>query len=216
MPYIDVGAFVPLVTAAACQQYAQLRPALAVQSFFVALFAIAVIWKVQAMIWTMLGLIILTWVGLSTFYIDTKQTALSGEALALATGAIIISPIAYVTAWPVFTVHKYAWIFGRLMQLLHVLSVAGVAAALFAKPLLEGWGCYPPGTPLKDLSQGLCYKGSLACVLDDVNLNCKPNRTFADTYGGIISVAVNCQLAALHIWGSAFAWRFSQPDPVRP
>ena len=202
----------PLITTAACQQYAALRPILAMQSFVIALFAFAVVWELTIMVWVMLGLLIALWLGISSIYIDTKTKPLSGKSLALATGALALSPIAYVTAWPVFLVHRHAWILGRTMQTLHLLSIAGVAAALFAKPLLEGWGCYPPGTPLKDLSAGLCYKGSLACVLDDVNLNCKPNRTFAESYGGVISLAINCQLAALHIWGASFVWRWSRPS----
>lgn len=175
--------------------------------------AAGVVWAVPILAWSAFGLAIATWIFISKKYVDVKSKPLRGTSLALATGAVALSLVGYVTAWPVFSFHKLGWLCARTMQLMHLLSLAGIVAAAFATPMIDAWGCYPPGTPLKDLSAGMCYKGSEACVLADTNLDCKPFRTAAETYGGVYALAINCQIIALHIWGVSFAWRWSHPDP---
>ncbi|MBN19888.1 MAG: hypothetical protein CL678_01275 [Bdellovibrionaceae bacterium] len=207
--YIDVGAFLPLITAVVCRQYGDLKLGLALQTLAISALAVGVVWEISALAWPGFALSLAAWFYISSRFINTETRPLNDRALSFATFAVALSPLGYVTARPLYGSHKYGWIAARLMLILHLISIVGIVAAIFAKPMITAWGCYPPNTPLRDLSQGMCYKGSLACVIDDTNLNCKPYRTELSTFGGVYTLAINCQLLALHIWVASFVWRLS-------
>jgi len=206
-PYIDVGAFLPLITAVACRQYRDLKLGLTLQTVAIAALAVGIVWGINVLTWSAFSVTLALWFYINSRFIDTKSRPLNDTTMSYATFAVAVSPIAYVTARPLYGTHRYGWIFARIMQALHIVSIVGIVAAIIAKPIIEAWGCYPPNTPLSKMDQGLCYKGSLACVIQNTNLDCKPYRTELSTFGGVYTLAINCQLYALHIWVASFIWR---------
>lgn len=140
----------------------------------------------------------------------------------LTSATVLLSPSAYVTAWPLLTDPDVAMRFvGGVMVAVHVVTAGGAVVLSAAAPMHKAWGCYPPSTPVSEYKHGMCGSSNPrwfppagdVCDQPGVPQDCSAQLTPYKFFGSLFNFVVHAQTIALVAWLVAGYILITKPRP---